>query len=113
MTLIARPIIFRDAVAYVRAHHRHNDPPRGWKFGVACAIELTGQTLQRASCGRRDPVARELDDGWTLEVNRTCTSRPQKREQLLVLVVQDRSPVQWAACESHHLYARTMNPAHR
>lgn len=63
------PVSFRQAQAFIAAHHRHHKPPAGMKFaiGVTAGGELTGV----ATVGR--PVARHLDDGFTLEVNRTCT----------------------------------------
>lgn len=67
--LVIVPVTFRQAVAFVRRLHRHNAPPPGAKFciGVAVGGELVGVAM----AGR--PVARAFDDGWTLEVNRTCT----------------------------------------
>jgi hypothetical protein len=67
--LAIRPVSFREACAFVRAHHRHHRPPPGGKFwvGVAVGEELVGVAM----VGR--PVARHLDDGWTLEVTRCCT----------------------------------------
>jgi hypothetical protein len=54
---------------FVVLHHRHHPPPRGARFtlGVANDERLVGVAL----VGR--PVARHFDDGFTLEVNRTCT----------------------------------------
>lgn len=70
MTFTVVPITLRQARAFVAQHHRHSRPPRGWKFGVGlrdAAEVLVGV----ATAGR--PVARLLDDGLTIEVNRTCT----------------------------------------
>ena len=63
------PVSFAQAKQFVAEHHRHNKPPTGWKFGVG--VEVDGQLVGVAMAGR--PVARRLDDGLTLEVNRTCT----------------------------------------
>lgn len=68
MTLELRPITLRAAQAFVGAHHRHNDPPRGHKFSVG--LYAGDHLVGIASAGR--PVARGLDDGVTIEVNRTC-----------------------------------------
>ena len=57
------------ANAFVRAHHRHHGPVRGAKFCIAVAAE--SEVVGVAIIGR--PRARMLDDGWTLEVNRSCT----------------------------------------
>lgn len=69
MTLRVIPLSFRDASEFVRLLHRHNKPPAGCKFcvGVTAENSLVGV----AQCGR--PVSRALDDGLTLEINRTCT----------------------------------------
>ncbi|MGW0662178.1 XF1762 family protein [Streptodolium elevatio] len=63
------PMHFRDACAFITAHHRHHRPPQGMKFalGVAAPDGVVGVAV----VGR--PVARLLDDGLTLEVTRTCT----------------------------------------
>ena len=69
MTLTIVPVTFRDACRFVAIHHRHHPPPRGCRFclGVATDEQLVGVAM----IGR--PVARHYDDGYTLEVNRTCT----------------------------------------
>ena len=63
------PITFRAACAYVEEYHRHNKPPRGHKFSIG--LENDGKLIGVVMCGR--PVARHFDDGFTLEVNRSCT----------------------------------------
>ena len=69
MPFRVQPMTVREANAFVRQHHRHSDPVTGCKFAVGCS---DGPTLHGvAICGR--PLARELDDGWTLEVLRVCT----------------------------------------
>lgn len=62
------PVTFRQASAFVALHHRHHPPPVGCRF---CLGVATDQLVGVAMVGR--PVARHLDDGRTLEVNRTCT----------------------------------------
>lgn len=74
-----RPVSLREACAFILQHHRHNRPPRGWKFGVG--VELAGVLVGVATAGR--PVARALDDGFTLEVNRTCTDGTRNANSLL------------------------------
>ena len=64
------PISQREAFAYVERLHRHHKPPRGSVFQLAAAKE--GEIVGVAIVGR--PVARRLQDGWTLEVNRCCTN---------------------------------------
>ena len=69
MRLQIQPIDFREACAFVAAHHRHHRPPAGMKFAVACndGDKIVGVAI----IGR--PIARHLDDSWTLEVTRLCT----------------------------------------
>lgn len=69
MSLRIVPITQREALAFVEARHRHHKPPRGSVFQIAASDgeKIVGVAL----VGR--PVARKLQDGWTLEVNRCCT----------------------------------------
>jgi hypothetical protein len=63
------PIDFSEACEFIRKYHRHHKPPVGHKFSIACAV---GENVVGvATIGR--PIARRLDDGWTLEVNRLAT----------------------------------------
>lgn len=64
-----RPCDFATAIEFVRENHRHNKPPRGHKFSIACYED--GRLCGVCMVGR--PIARMLDDGLTLEVNRNCT----------------------------------------
>ena len=73
------PITLREACAFVTQHHRHNKPPRGWKFGVG--LVHGGALVGVATAGR--PVSRHLDDGRTLEVNRTCTDGTPNSNSML------------------------------
>lgn len=70
MRLTIVPIPRLEAKAFVDAHHRHHGAPVGDKFCLAVADEL-GVVHGVAIIGR--PVARGLDDGWTLEVTRLCS----------------------------------------
>jgi hypothetical protein len=67
--LSIRPIHLKDAKEFVRKYHRHNIPPVGGKFAIACYDDerLCGVAI----CGR--PIARHFDDGFTLEIYRNCT----------------------------------------
>lgn len=69
--MVIVPITLAQAKEFVRENHRHNKPPTGWKFGVGL-IGGDGSLIGVATAGR--PVARMLDDGLTIEVNRTCTT---------------------------------------
>lgn len=64
-----RPITFGEAAEFVAEHHRHNRPPVGHKFSIAC---YDGDRLCGVAMVGR-PVGRYYDDGLTLEVNRCCT----------------------------------------
>jgi hypothetical protein len=66
--LVIVPAVWEDVQTFIAAHHRHHSSPVGMKFclGLAQGDEIAGV----ASVGR--PVARHFDDGWTLEVTRTC-----------------------------------------
>jgi hypothetical protein len=63
------PVTLAEANAFVEEHHRHHKPVPGAKFCVAVS---QGEKVVGVSIVGR-PVARFLDDGWTLEVNRCCT----------------------------------------
>lgn len=69
MTLRLVPITLREAKAYVARNHRHSKPPRGQKWSVCVADEAGVRGV--AIAGR--PVARELQDGYTIEILRVCT----------------------------------------
>ena len=69
MTLELQPISRDEACAFIRDHHRHHLPPQGWKFGIA--VNDGARVVGIVTVGR--PVARALDDGYTLEVTRCCT----------------------------------------
>jgi hypothetical protein len=64
------PLTLRAANAFVAEHHRHNKPARGCKFCIG-VLDDDGMLRGVLIAGR--PVARSLDDGRTIEVNRTAT----------------------------------------
>lgn len=64
------PVTNEAAKAYVDSFHRHHGSSVQARFCVA-AIDETAKVRGVAMVGR--PVARLLDDGWTLEVNRLAT----------------------------------------
>lgn len=69
MTLQAVPITITEANVFVANFHRHNKPTVGGKFAVGAS---DGERLVGVAIVGR-PIARQLQDGWTLEVTRTCT----------------------------------------
>lgn len=64
-----RPIGIAAANQVVRDWHRHNRPTVGGLFAIG--VEENGELIGVAIVGR--PVARKLQDGYTAEVNRSCT----------------------------------------
>ena len=74
------PIDRGEANAFVTKMHRHHKPPPGAKFYIA-ASDIEDRIRGVAIVGR--PVARFLDDGWTLEVNRCCTDGARNACSLL------------------------------
>ena len=68
--LTLTPVTLATANAFVNAHHRHHKATAGHKFSIGCAKD--GDLVGVAIVGR--PVSRYLDNGWTLEVNRLCTT---------------------------------------
>lgn len=69
MSLRVVQITHDEANAYVGQHHRHSQPTTGHKWSVGAVAD--GAIVGVAIIGR--PVARRLQDGWTLEVLRVCT----------------------------------------
>jgi hypothetical protein len=67
--LIIKPIGFKKACDFITEFHRHHNPPRGYKFGIAC---YDGEKLVGV-CTVGRPVSRHKDDGITAEVTRLCT----------------------------------------
>ncbi len=64
------PCELAEANAFVLAHHRHHGPATGHKFSLAACSE--DEVIRGVAIVGR-PVARLLDDGWTLEVTRLAT----------------------------------------
>ena len=79
MSLHIVPISQAEANLYVERYHRHLGKVAGSVFQIACADadRICGVAL----CGR--PVARHLDNGWTLEVNRCCTDGTRNANSML------------------------------
>ena len=64
------PCTLKEAREFVDRHHRHHEPPQLALFAVAVASgdEVVGVAIVAI------PTARMLNDGWTAEVNRVCTT---------------------------------------
>jgi hypothetical protein len=74
------PVSFAQACQVVEDWHRRHCPPRGHKFSIGLAE--TGRLCGVVIVGR--PVARRLQDGWTLEVTRTCTDGTANANSMLL-----------------------------
>lgn len=77
--LMLTPITLSEANAFVKQYHRHHQPVPGCKFCVA--VSGVAGVVGVAIVGR--PVSRHMDDGWTLEVNRTCTDGTKNANSML------------------------------
>lgn len=81
MALRIAPVSFREACDFIRRLHRHHPAPRGMKFAIGCVRETDWYLVGVATAGR--PVSRVLDNGVTLEVNRTCTDGTANANSML------------------------------
>jgi hypothetical protein len=79
MKLLALPLRFDEAAAFVSRLHRHHTPPLSHKFSIGAVLgeDLVGVVI----VGR--PVARMRDDGFTLEVTRLCTDGTKNASSFL------------------------------
>ena len=78
-TLSVIPITLREANDFVASYHRHNGRTarNGGKFAIGAT---TGEQMVGVAIVGR-PLARMLDDGYTAEVKRDCTSTDDPRVQ--------------------------------
>lgn len=79
MALEIVPITLNEAKRFVKDNHRHNPETVGHKFSIGASDgeKIVGVVM----VGR--PVARHLDNGWVLEVNRCCTDGTKNANSLL------------------------------
>lgn len=89
MTLELQPVSFGAACKFIALNHRHHLPPQGWKFGIA--VNDGEKIVGVITVGR--PVARHLDDHWTLEVTRCCTDGTKNAASMLYAAA-------WRACKA-------------
>lgn len=66
------PISLVDANLFIENYHRHHGKVVSHKFSIGCICKDDNKICGVAIVGR--PVARMLNDGYTLEVNRLCTN---------------------------------------
>jgi len=71
------PVTRDVARRFIGEHHRHNLPPQMVRIAVAAGGELVGVATAH------NPVARMLDDGKTLEVQRSCTDGTRNANSML------------------------------
>ena len=64
-----------DAKNFIREHHRHCEPPIGWKYGAA--VFNGGELIGVMTAGR--PVSAELARQGCIEVNRVCVKETTPR----------------------------------
>ena len=62
------PLTLKEANEFVTKHHRHNKKCAGHKWSVGAIFK--GKLVGVIIVGR--PIARKLDNRFTLEVNRNC-----------------------------------------
>ncbi len=62
------PIEFAQAKTFIQEHHRHCDPPPGWKYGISL---LNGTELVGVMTAGR-PGSRVLQEQGYMEVTRVC-----------------------------------------
>jgi hypothetical protein len=81
MSLSLQPITLKEASAFIRKHHSHHIPPRGWKFGVSVCDG--DDVVGVATVGR--PVSRVIQarEPFTVEVTRCCTDRTKHVASML------------------------------
>jgi hypothetical protein len=79
VSLNLQPITYKEACLFIDEHHRHHLPPQGWKFGIA--VNDGEKVVGVITIGR--PVARNLDNGYTLEVTRCCTDGTKNAASML------------------------------
>lgn len=68
--MMIAPVELRDARAFIAAHHRHSEPPRGHRFSIGL---YDGEDLVGVVVAGR-PVSRGADDGLTIELTRVTTT---------------------------------------
>jgi hypothetical protein len=75
------PITLREAGAFIAEHHRHNKPPRGWKFGTS--VQDRGRLVGVVTAGRPVSWVIQEREPLTIEVNRTCTDGTRNTNSML------------------------------
>lgn len=71
-----RDVTFAVAKEFIREHHRHCDPPPGWKFGAAL---FNGDDMVAVVTAGR-PSSRHLDAQGCMEITRVCVKDMEPRD---------------------------------
>ena len=71
-----QPITKTVARAFVEKHHRHNEAPTNMQVSLWTGLFVDDELVAVVTAGY--PVARGLNDGRTLEVNRVCVNGDQR-----------------------------------
>lgn len=79
MTVV--PISFERARDFVNAHHRHHRVDGRARYRFVVAVQEGGRIVGVAIVG--NPIARHFKDGFTLEVNRSCTDGTRNANSML------------------------------
>ena len=77
------PVTKTEARAFVERFHRHNEAPTPMQVSIAVGLQVDGTLVAVATAGY--PVARGLNDGRTLEVNRVCVDESLARNANSIL----------------------------
>jgi len=80
LSLTIRPTSLKVANDFVSKNHRHHKPTQGCKFALSVWSE--SEMVGVAIAGR--PVARNADDGQTLEVTRLCCDGTRNSASMLL-----------------------------
>jgi len=75
-------VTLSEANGFIEHHHRHHRGARGAKFCLGVVLRVAPTILVGVAVIGR-PVARMLDDGFTLEVNRSCTDGTRNANSFL------------------------------
>ena len=78
------PLSLREANEFVTKNHRHNKKCTGHKFSIGA--EYQGKLVGVAIVGR--PVARKLDNRFTLEINRNCVLDDAPKELVVFYMLK-------------------------
>ncbi len=82
--LAVRPVTLEEANTFIELNHRHHPRVVGHKFSIG----ITDEDGLRGVAVAGRPVARNFDDGFTLEITRLCTDGVNNGPSLLLGAVR-------------------------